>query len=179
MGVKALAFAWGLAEATVFFIVPDVLLTFLARERLRDGLTAALYALAGALLGGWSMYRIGETWAAEARQWLDAVPAISSGMIARVAESLHTQGLTAVLLGPLSGTPYKLYALEAPGAGIGLVDFLAISVPARLGRFVLVMLLAHYALRGLCRLWRGLPDRALLGTAWIAFYVAYFSLMPG
>ncbi len=174
-----LALAWGLAEATVFFIVPDVLLTWLARERLRDGLIGALYALAGALLGGLLMYRVGQTWAAEARPWLDATPAIGPAMIERVAAELREHGLAAVLLGPLSGTPYKLYALEASGAGIGLAAFLAVSVPARLGRFVLVTLLAHLALRGLRRCWPGLPAGGLLAVAWLAFYVVYFSVMPG
>ena len=40
----------------MFFIVPDVLLSWLARERLRDGLIGALYALAGAWLAFYVVY---------------------------------------------------------------------------------------------------------------------------
>ena len=42
---SAAAFAWGVAEATWFFLVPDILLTFVALAwGLRTGLAAALAA---------------------------------------------------------------------------------------------------------------------------------------
>jgi len=52
MGVGLAAFLWGLAEATCFFIVPDVLLSFIALRRLRTALLCCGLALAGALLAG-------------------------------------------------------------------------------------------------------------------------------
>ena len=48
----ATAFAWGLAEAICFFIVPDVLLTLIAMRSLRSAMKATMAALAGALVGG-------------------------------------------------------------------------------------------------------------------------------
>ena len=41
----------GLAEATLFFIVPDVLLSYIGRDNLRKGLVACLYSLMGAMIG--------------------------------------------------------------------------------------------------------------------------------
>ena len=49
---NAIASLWGFAEATVFFIVPDVLLSWLALRSPKSGLIACLFALLGALIGG-------------------------------------------------------------------------------------------------------------------------------
>jgi hypothetical protein len=46
------AAVWGLAEATLFFVVPDVLLTWLAAFRPRVACKAVVACLAGALAGG-------------------------------------------------------------------------------------------------------------------------------
>lgn len=179
MGVKAVALLWGFAEATLFFIVPDVWLTLLARERLRPALIASLYSLAGALAGGSLMYLWGRGEPQAARAVLELIPAIGPAMIERVRDELSGEGVLAVLLGPLSGTPYKIYATQAAQAGIGAGTFLLISVPARLGRFLLVTLLAHLVLRGVVRRWPGVNRVAVLLGGWALFYAGYFSLMPG
>ena len=48
-------------------------------------------------------------------------------MIAAVREQLDSRGIFALFVGPLVGTPYKIYALEAAGAGFGLLMFLAVT----------------------------------------------------
>lgn len=63
---------------------------------------------------------------------VDAVPAVTSEMLVRVERDLHDVGAIAMFIGPLTGTPYKLYAVPAPAAGIDLCWFLLISVPAGL-----------------------------------------------
>ncbi|MDJ0905103.1 MAG: hypothetical protein QNI96_03695 [Woeseiaceae bacterium] len=105
------------------------------------------------------------------------IPAISPAMIDRVHEQILDLGPWAVFVGPLTGTPYKVYALEAAGAGFGLLPFLLISVPARLLRFVLVVLLTSAIARAL----RGRASMRTLQvlhlTAWTAFYAWYFTVM--
>ena len=54
--MNAIALIWGFAEATLFFIVPDVWLTLAGRDKLHRGLIVCLYSLAGALTGGTLMY---------------------------------------------------------------------------------------------------------------------------
>src|SRR5438876_8872457 len=103
-----LAFAWGLAEATLFFIVPDVLLTLIACRALRPALKASIVALAGALAGGALMYALGTREPNSARIFLDYVPAISPALITSVAAQINESGLLAVMLGPLKGIPYKI-----------------------------------------------------------------------
>ena len=59
---------WGFAEATLFFIVPDVWLTLIAvRRGLVPALAACGWALAGALAGGLAMYAWGVFDSAAAR----------------------------------------------------------------------------------------------------------------
>jgi hypothetical protein len=54
-----LAFAWGLAEATVFFVVPDVWISRLALSSWRAALRGCALALVGALVGGVLLYLAG------------------------------------------------------------------------------------------------------------------------
>jgi hypothetical protein len=179
MGVKLAALLWGLAEATVFFIVPDVWLSFAGRTKLRAGLAASLYCLAGAMAGGALIYLWGRHDLSEATDLVEKVPAISTAMVERVQEELSEMGVLAVLFGPLKGTPYKVYAAQAFHAGIGIWLFLLISIPARLIRFVLVTAFCYYALKGLVR-WRpGWNRVVVLFVGWVLFYIFYFTVMPG
>ncbi len=69
-------------------------------------------------------------------------------MTNRAHDALMDQGVVALLFGPSNGTPYKVYAAQAAQSSIGLGLFLLISIPARLIHFLLITVLAHYALRG-------------------------------
>ena len=86
------AFAWGMCEATVFFVVPDVLITRAALGSLRSGLISAAFALAGALVGGTISYVWGATDLGGARHVLDALPAISIGMLDHAKAPISYQG---------------------------------------------------------------------------------------
>jgi membrane protein YqaA with SNARE-associated domain len=173
----ALAFAWGLAEATLFFIVPDVLLTLIACRALKPALRATIAALVGALAGGALMYAFGVREPHTARAFLDHIPAISQELITSVAAQIDESGLIAVLLGPIKGVPYKIFAVEWGARGGSFGGFLLISIPARYVRFVLAALAA----RGIARLIEPLTHRRaaietlILAVIWVAFYGFYFS----
>ena len=49
---SSIAAAWGIAEATFFFIVPDVLLSWYAIQSYKKGIFGCVFAMLGALLGG-------------------------------------------------------------------------------------------------------------------------------
>lgn len=173
MALKLAAFLWGLAEATLFFIVPDVLLSAVALNRLRAALIACAWATAGALIGGALLFTWGAHDPASAWAVLDRIPAIDTDMQASVREALDEHGLAALFLGPLTGTPYKLYAVAAGQTGLSLTAFLLVSIPARAVRFVLLCLLVHLIARQL-------PSNArlpVLAACWLAFYGAYFLYM--
>jgi membrane protein YqaA with SNARE-associated domain len=171
------AFAWGLAEATFFFIVPDVLLTLIACRGLRPAMRATGTALLGALAGGAVMYVFGRREPDSARAFLDHVPAISPALITRVTTQISESGLMAVLLGPLKGIPYKIYAVEWGARNGSFIALLVISIPARFVRFFL----ASVAARGIARLIEPLTDHraaieiSILAVIWVAFYCYYFA----
>ena len=175
--ILAVAALWGLAEATVFFLVPDVLLTWIALHDRRAALLSCLAALLGALLGGGLMFTWGARDPAAARALLDRVPSISRGMIDRVEAEIAERGAVATVLGPLRGTPYKVHAALSGEKGEGLARFLAVSVLARLPRFLLLTLVAA-GVSALLRGWSLGRKRALHAALWSAFYGAYFALMP-
>ena len=135
-----IAFVWGFAEATAFFIVPDVYLGFVALFNWRRGLSAAVAALIGAMLGGSVMYILAMNNPSAINMFLTRVPLIDSALVNDVANQTHTYGLTAVLTGPLKGTPYKIYAAQAGEQSLPFLYFLLMTIPARLERFLPVVL---------------------------------------
>lgn len=174
----AIAFAWGLAEATLFFLVPDVYLSRVALRGVRPALAACGLALAGALAGGPVMYWWASVDAPAAERTLDALPAISPGMIERVRDELGRGAWRAMITGSFRGTPYKVYAVESGRLGLDLGGFLLATPAARLPRFVLVTLLAAGISKLLPQAWTLKRKQAIHAAAWTAFYAVYWAVMP-
>lgn len=172
-----LAFGWGLAEATFFFLVPDVLLSLLGCRALRPAIKATVAALAGALVGGAVMMLWGARAPEAAREFLDHVPAISQPIISSVQTQIAQHGLLAVLIGPVRGIPYKIYAVEWGAQSGGLISFLLISIPARYIRFLLSALVFRGAMKLLEKRTQRRADREALCWAlfWVPFYSFYFA----
>jgi membrane protein YqaA with SNARE-associated domain len=173
------AFIWGVAEATLFFFVPDVILSYIGVKRgPRGALFASFYAAIGAAIGGALMY----LWSAHdpvtATSAVAAVPAISDVMMEMAAEDMRMNWFDATLLGPVSSTPYKVYASLAPHVGVSLPAFVLASVLARLPRFLIVSIGVAWIAR-VIEPWLGprAPLLILIG-AWLLFYAAFFALMP-
>jgi membrane protein YqaA with SNARE-associated domain len=171
--------AWGFAEATLFFIVPDVLLTWIAIQRPNRALAACVIATVGALAGGAVTFAWGRADHVSARAAMEALPGISPALADRVEADLAERGLVALVVGPARGVPYKLYAAAWGANGGDLLPFLAVSVPARLARFAAIALLAA-GLRAIVFARRSLATcRAIHVVAWVAFYAWYFLAMAG
>jgi membrane protein YqaA with SNARE-associated domain len=167
------AFIWGLCEATFFFIVPDVWLTYVAITSRKKALYCCCFALVGALFGGLLIYLLGLVDYYTISKIFNFIPGISPPLQATVHQSLQEQGVLALLWGPIHGLPYKLYALNAAALEIPLVLFLLISIPARLIRFVLVTLLTAAVSRKLARYLTTRQIYIILGFFWIVFYTFY------
>lgn len=173
-GPEMLAALWGFAESTLFFIVPDVLLTWLALSLPLRALRACYWALAGALAG--AVVMIG--WAASAPRAAEAallmLPGISPELLGLVRDQLVAEGLPAILMGPMQGFPFKAYVVEATVLDLSAWKLLAVSVPGRLLRFLLLTLIAVGLARGPLRRLSTRTLRILHVAAWTAFYVVYF-----
>jgi membrane protein YqaA with SNARE-associated domain len=175
-----LACGWGFAEATLFFILPDVLLSYFALDRKERLLRLILCALAGAIVGGIIMYYRGFHSPQTAWHWVEAVPAINSELMNSVGKQLNVTGVSAIILGPLQGLPYKTYAVQAVSAGIGLPLFVLFSVVARLLRFMLIAYVARVVSFGLIRYLNMTQKTILLIwiVAWTSVYALYFFHFP-
>lgn len=176
---NAVAAVWGFAEATVFFLVPDVWLSYVALRSIRGALVACLYATAGAVVGGLVMYAWGALDPDGAVAMLARVPAVSDAMIERVGAELSHEGLPALFVGPFVGTPYKIYAAKAAPTAIGLFPFLLVSVPARVVRFALVSLIVGGIAARWFDQWSVKQKAWILTGFWILFYAVFLTLMPG
>ena len=159
--------AWGVAEATLFFVVPDLVLTWAALGGRRRGSVQLTLIVAGSLLGGALLYLWAAQDAESPRRLVSQVPFVTSAMFQSTSADLDSHGLTAMLMGPFSGIPYKVYAVQAPAHG-GLALFLLFSVPARLERLLGSGLL-FLALGALQR--RYVPTKLRLGLmVWALFW---------
>jgi membrane protein YqaA with SNARE-associated domain len=175
----AFAAVWGFAEATLFFVLPDVLLTWLAVFRPRVVWGAVGACLIGALIGGLVMVLCAADSPQSMRELIEAVPAISRDFIAATGDALDRDFGPQMMRAGFTGVPYKILAVEAGARGHSLAAFLAWSVPARLSRWIVVVLLA----RGVTSMVRARvksPDKLLLGLwaiTWVIVYAVYFSVM--
>ena len=172
--IRLISFAWGFAEATFFFFVPDLWLTYLVLVNRGEGYKNIPFVIAGALTGGALMYVFGSESFATARVFLDAVPAISPALLDSAGEEMRAGNALAVMqAGSLSGVPYKIYAAVAGDMGLAVPLFAFYTVIARGVRFLLVTSLA--SLVGSALLIRyNLRAILIVNTGcWVVFYSFY------
>jgi hypothetical protein len=183
-------FLWGLAEATVFFIVPDVLLCYWAMKSAKEALASTLAVVVGAMLGAVILY-LSLDLDATHYTFFHGVWGCLPGFRAKMAEvaagHLRAGGATGLLSGPGSGIPYRVYVLEAWKLRLSLGGVLLWTPVARLERIVIAPL-SVLALRFLTE--RLLAPRfrrvhwdfvlaVLIVIYWTALYTWYWwSLVP-
>lgn len=166
---------WGFAEATLFFIVPDVLLSCLALSSLKNSFRACLAAAVAATCGGLLVWSCASAWPEATHAVLLKVPGISEATFLRVRDLLATGLFPGMLQGAFAGVPYKIFAAQAATGGINPALFTFFSPLARLPRFVAMSLFA-FALSRLVG--TRLSERAKIAVClslWAAFYVWYFA----
>jgi len=167
-------FLWGLAEGSVFFIVPDVVISFVALFSLRRAFHCAAAAAFGAAVAGVGLYATSSFRPDIALAIVGHVPFVTARTLSEVPVDYDRYGLWALFVGALSGVPYKIYAVSAPPR-FGLLAFALTTIPARLFRFVLVGLAAGVAARALPGQFRA-PGRlaSLHAICWAIFYGSYW-----
>ncbi|MBI3243963.1 MAG: hypothetical protein HYZ49_16900 [Chloroflexi bacterium] len=171
-----IAFLWGLAEATLFFLVPDIYLGLVALFNWRRGLWGTAATVAGAIVGGGVMYALAASNGPAMLQLLDRVPLINAGMISNVGEQMRSNGLLAMISGPLQGIPYKVYAVQAGAGRLPLISFLLLTIPARLERILPVAVagaVVGVVFKKFVRRYTALVVGAY-GLMWLGVYVLYY-----
>ena len=168
---------WGAAEASFFFLVPDILLTAaVVRLGLRPALLLSVCAAVLAALTGMTLWEWARHDPAMARAAMLRVPAVGPDLLARVHREFDGDWPLHLALGGVGGVPYKLYAVEAGARQVPLWLFVPVSFAARLMRFVLTIVVAAAARAGFARLgWQPWAIR-VWAAAWIVVYAAYFTI---
>jgi hypothetical protein len=177
----AIAFVWGLAEATLFVVVPDAWLGFTALYAPRRVVVTLLAIVAGAVAGAALMFAVTPLAGDGLTRILVALPGITPADLAHARTELGAQGAAAFLNGPLQGLPVKLYIHGAALDGLGVVPVLlgtALNRIARIGIFGLAMAIVGIVARSAIARWPRAVAAAYI-VAWAIFYLAYWSGAAG
>lgn len=130
-----IAFAWGVAEAVLFPIVPDVGVALLAVAAPSRFLPLALASTAGSVAGGAVTYALGPT---SVGAWLLAhAPLVTDRMRGHALDALSSGGAAPLIGQPWTGIPFKVFGYQAASAGLGLGSFLVHSLVGRGSRILL------------------------------------------
>jgi hypothetical protein len=180
---------WGLMEGTWFFLVPDVLLSYIAIRSLRRALVASLGVVIGAMAAACVLYALlgldqGRANTRFERFW-STLPGFRTSMMTRASDYLEADGPRGLLSGPQSGLPYRVFVVEAHRLSIPLSRILLWTPPARLERILLVPLIVAGFRVALFRITRasisaGQKSRAdrllviLLSMYWVGIYAWYW-----
>ncbi len=169
--MTGIALAWGLAEATLFFVIPDVLLTWVAiRRGAGRALRLAGWATAGAAVGGLLMW----AWGAGAAPAMQRLPAIDAALVADARAAVAADGNAALVAGAFTGVPYKLYASAAGALGEHPAALAAWTVIGRASRFVLAIVLAAGIGRLLALRLSGRSIAWIWAAFWATTYATYW-----
>ena len=164
---------WGYAEATRFWLIPDILLGWITLNRPRSIVASVIAATVGAVIGGVRMHRH----APEEHARLTEIPGINDALLLDAHERFASRGWVAVVRAPLDGIPYKVYATESGLAEKPLAELIAWTLLARLWRFILAAAAAALIGRVFSRSVRRSEGLWLAGTLgfWVFVYVRYFA----
>ncbi|MBL7661461.1 hypothetical protein JNK13_01795 [bacterium] len=172
-----LAAFWGFGEATLFFLVPDILLSFVALRDLRLALKLSFIAALFATFGGVLMYGFGFYDESLAFNLLSNIPAIDFKLIQLVQVQIAELGYFSLLQGAFSGVPYKIYAVNIGALHQGPLDlllFLLVSVPARFVRFILSVFVSRIVSNFLSPYASVQHQTLVFCIFWVVFYAVYF-----
>ena len=168
---------WAAAEATVFFIVPDVLLTAAAiKFDIRRALALSLLAAGVASLIGLGMWWWGGHDPEAARRTMLMVPAIGPDLLARAHHDVERRWFSHLVIGAMSGVPYKLYAVEAGARVINPWLFVPASFAARFSRFFLTVVATAAGKELLSRANLARWSWPAWAIAWFLVYATYFTI---
>jgi membrane protein YqaA with SNARE-associated domain len=109
----SLMFAWAVAEATVWPIIPDFLLCPMAAGNRRRFYLPLLAAIAGTALGGIATFLFAWSTPDRAADLLHHLPLVHDQQIIHAHDKLNAEGARALLSQPWSGISFKVWGVQA------------------------------------------------------------------
>ena len=142
-----IAFLWWLFESTFFFIIPDILVTFVVLFSFIKWFKVLILTIFWALVGGSIMYLFWKYNINLTLEFLNSIPYISNEMLEYAKNTLETKWLYWMVLWPSDGISYKIYATFAWNQNFNYIEFLIYTIPARLTRllfsFIIIWLISN------------------------------------
>jgi len=153
-------FAWAVAEAAVWPLIPEFALAVLCVAAPRRSLRLCLAAALGSMCGGVVMYLL-------AAHGIHPPQLLTTARMHEVlADRVADEGVQGLRGQAFSGIPFKVYGLTAGSADVGLLPFLVTCLPGRTVRTIVIGLLFG-GFGGLTRRWR----------RWYPAYLCLFLLL--
>jgi membrane protein YqaA with SNARE-associated domain len=140
--------------------MPDAALVPLAASRPADWWRLALAAAGGSVFGGTASYLAGR-WRGSGPPW-SRLPMVRPAMLNAAGAWLADEGPSGLRHQPLSGVPFKVFAVIAGARGLPLLPFVGWALAVRGTRFGLVCLVSALLGRPLRPLLRRHPRPMLL-----------------
>jgi membrane protein YqaA with SNARE-associated domain len=167
-----LIFVWALGEATVSPILADFLLAALMAVSRARRLLLVGACLAGMAVGGIVTVVVARTSPGFALDLLRDLPLVTESHIQRSGEQLAEHGVAGFFLQPVSGIPFKAWAVMAGQQGLAVWLVIPAFIVARAIRMVAIAALAQ-SIGG--ALQRGLRDWfAVVAVAYVVLFAAGF-----
>jgi len=176
----AVAFFWGVGEATVLFVVPDLWLGFVSLYAPRRFLVTLVAVVAGGVTGAALLFLATPALGEGLSQLLSSLPGTGPDDLARVRAELVAQGGAAFLNGPVQGLPVRLYVHAAALDGLDLPTVLAgtaVNRLTRIGFFGLTLAALGLVARPLIAR-RPRAVAVVYLVAWVIFYAWFWSARP-
>lgn len=176
MLLRFLALVWGLAEATLFFLAPSILVSYVAlRHGVFQGLFVGAFVAGGATLGGILLYLASSYQQAEVQALLLQLPGVNVEGLRQALTAMQKLDALAVLASAYNSlVPYKVYAAEAKAAAVPGFTFGLATIFHYLSRVFLAALIAGGLGMVLKYFLRRRTIVAIWAMIWIAAYGLYF-----
>lgn len=130
-----LVFVWAMAEALVWFVIPEFLLILLVFMRIRRKRELLYYDIAGTAAGTLIAFA-----AHVPVRLIDKLPYIQPNMVLQVKYWFNHHGILGLAYQPFSGVPYKVFTNLAPHYHFFILTFLIVAVIVRISRYYLIYL---------------------------------------
>lgn len=176
IGISSLIGAiWGFAEATLFFLVPDIWISLAALKSGKRALAICLAAAVGATLGGLLLFHLAKIDPNQIENLVLTVPGISPTTFETVRYLISANGMFfGMLEGAFSGIPYKVFVLDTAAAEAPASTLAVFTPAARLPRFLLVALAVWLIGRWVGNRLKPKGKARVCLALWLIFYSFYF-----
>jgi membrane protein YqaA with SNARE-associated domain len=142
-GVRTM-FAWAVAEASVWPLIPDFLLAPLVAADPRCFARPLIAGATGSLMGSSATYLLARFAPRRMRRIVGRVPLVYESHFSAVEQAVRRDGTRAFLMQPWSRTPSKVWYLVGAAEGLPARKVLPTVVAARTFRMLVVALAARF-----------------------------------